>query len=182
MRAILPFCVIFLLSLGLAAALAAEPVPAPDAADAAVATAAPAASAAPAKVQHNVLSPVGRWKTIDDSNGKEKSVVAIWEENGKFFGKIEQLLNLDPKIKEAKCLKCEGELKDKPTVGLRILWDLKLDGDEYSGGKVLDPENGKIYKCYVAIQDGGQKLKLRGYVGFSLLGRTQYWKRLPYEP
>jgi uncharacterized protein (DUF2147 family) len=147
-----------------------------------VAAPAPAPAAPEHKAAPTVLSPIGRWKTIDDSTGKEKSIVSIWEDGGKYYGRIVELLNPDPKIKEPKCVKCEGELKDKPTVGLRILWDLKADGDEFSGGKVLDPENGKIYKCYIAIQDGGQKLKLRGFIGFSLLGRTQYWKRVSMQP
>jgi len=62
-------------------------------------------------------------------------------------------------------------------IGLRILCDLQKDGAQWSGGKVLDPESGRIYKCSIAVEEGGKKLKVRGFIGFSLLGRTQYWLR-----
>src|SRR5262245_12235693 len=122
-------------------------------------------------------SPVGRWKTIDDVTGKVKSVVVIWEEHGKLYGKIEKLVDPDPQDPDPRCVHCEGEMKDRPLMGLRILWGLRKDGDLWSGGKILDPDNGKAYKCYIAVEDGGKKLKVRGFIGFSLLGRTQYWLR-----
>ena len=123
-------------------------------------------------------SPAGRWKTVDDATGEVKSLVLIWEENGSLYGKIEKLINPDPHDPDPRCNRCEGELKDKPLVGLRILWDFKKDGDRWSGGKVLDPDNGKIYKCYLAMENGGKKLKVRGFIGVSVLGRTQYWLRV----
>jgi uncharacterized protein (DUF2147 family) len=122
-------------------------------------------------------SPVGRWKTVDDTSGKATSVVSIWEENGRLFGKVEELLDPDPEDAHPRCVSCAGDLKDMPVIGMRILWDLQKDGDEWSGGKVLDPNNGKEYECHLAVEDGGQKLKVRGFIGVSLLGRTQYWLR-----
>jgi len=122
-------------------------------------------------------SPVGRWTTVDDVTGKVKSIVSIWEENGKLYGKIEEVINPDPDNPKRICLHCQGDLKDKPLAGLRILWDMAKDGDQWSGGRILDPHNGKVYKCSLALQDGGKKLKVRGFIGFSLLGRTQYWSR-----
>jgi len=62
-------------------------------------------------------------------------------------------------------------------IGLRILWDLRKDGDEWSGGRILDPDNGKVYKCSIAVEHDGKKLRVRGFIGFSLLGRTQFWLR-----
>jgi len=62
-------------------------------------------------------------------------------------------------------------------IGLRILWHLKKDDDGWSGGRILDPDNGKVYKCTIAMEQDGKKLKVRGFIGFSLLGRTQYWLR-----
>jgi len=115
---------------------------------------------------------------VDDATGEVKSLVLIWEENGSLYGKIEKLINPDPHDPDPRCNRCEGELKDKPLVGLRILWDFKKDGDRWSGGKVLDPDNGKIYKCYLAMENGGKKLKVRGFIGVSVLGRTQYWLRV----
>lgn len=125
----------------------------------------------------SLLSPVGRWKTVDDATGKVKSVVVVWEQDRKLYGKIEKLVDPDPQDPDPRCTRCEGEMKDQPLIGLRILWDLKKDGDQWSGGKILDPDNGKAYRCSIAFEDGGQKLKVRGFIGLSLLGRTQHWLR-----
>ena len=122
-------------------------------------------------------SAVGRWTTIDDETKKPKSVITIWEENGKLFGKIEKLFLAPDEEQNPLCDKCEGALKNQPIIGMTILRDLKKDDDEWTGGTVLDPANGKTYKCKIAVEDGGKKLKVRGYIGMSLLGRTQYWVR-----
>jgi uncharacterized protein (DUF2147 family) len=122
-------------------------------------------------------SPVGRWKTIDDATGKVQSVVSIWKEDGKLFGRILKLIDPDPKDPNPHCVDCTGEQKGLPVVGLQILSDLQQDGDTWSGGTILDPANGKTYKCLLSIEDGGMKLKVRGFLGVSLLGRTQYWLR-----
>jgi uncharacterized protein (DUF2147 family) len=123
-------------------------------------------------------SPVGRWETIDDETGERKSIVAIWEENGRFFGKIESLFRQPDEDQDPVCDKCDGDRKDQRIIGMTILWDLRTDGNEYSGGHILDPNNGKTYRCKIAVEDGGAKLKVRGFIGFSLLGRTQYWHRV----
>jgi uncharacterized protein (DUF2147 family) len=133
---------------------------------------------AKAQVQmYSSFSPVGRWKTVDDVTGKVKSVVVIWEDKGKLYGKIDKLIDPDPQDPNPRCSRCQGGMKNKPVLGLRILWDLGEDGNQWSGGRVLDPDNGKVYKCYVAVEDGGRKLKVRGFIGVSLLGRTQIWMR-----
>ena len=125
----------------------------------------------------SVNSPVGRWRTVDDATGRPKSVVLIWEENGKLYGRVQELVDPDPKDPNPTCDDCEGDQKGQPVVGLRILWDLQKDGDGWSGGTILDPANGKTYKCLLSVEDGGTKLKVRGFIGLSLLGRTQYWLR-----
>lgn len=122
-------------------------------------------------------TPVGRWQTVDDATAKVKAVVSIWEEHGKVYGKIERILDPSSTDPDPRCDHCPGELKNRPLIGLRILWDLQKDGAQWSGGKVLDPESGRIYKCSIAVEEGGKKLKVRGFIGFSLLGRTQYWLR-----
>jgi len=116
----------------------------------------------------------GTWKTIDDSTGEARSIVEIYQEDGKVYGKIVELIN--PKEPNPICDKCSGEDKDQPVIGLKFIKGLEKDGDEYNSGKILDPENGKLYKCYITLEEE-DKLKVRGYVGFSLLGRTQYWYR-----
>jgi len=127
-----------------------------------------------------LASPVGRWKTVDDATGKVKSIVAIREENGKLYGTIEELF--DPPVPHPTCYLCTGDLKDRPLVGLRILWDFAPDGSdqnggEWSGGQVLDPETGKIYRASIALEDGGKKLRLHGYFLVTVLGRTEHWLR-----
>ena len=117
----------------------------------------------------------GTWKTIEDLSGEAKSIVEIYEEDGKVYGKVVQIL--DPTAPQNPlCVACTGDDKDKPIVGLKFIKGLKKDGDEYNDGKILDPENGKLYKCYITLEEAN-KLKVRGYIGFSLLGRTQYWQR-----
>ena len=120
-------------------------------------------------------TPVGRWTTIDDETKKPKSVIAIYEENGKLFGKIEKLYREPSEDQNPVCDKCEGALKNQPILGMVIMKDLKKDDDEWTGGTILDPANGKTYKCKIAVEDGGKKLKVRGYIGMALLGRTQHW-------
>jgi uncharacterized protein (DUF2147 family) len=122
-------------------------------------------------------SATGRWTTIDDATKKPKSVVTIWEENGKLYGKIEKLFREPKEEQNPVCDKCEGALKNQPIIGMTILRDLKKDGSEWTGGTILDPANGKTYNCIIALEDGGKKLKLRGFIGVPLLGRTQYWVR-----
>ncbi len=121
-------------------------------------------------------SPVGVWKTIDDKTGKARSLVTIWEHKGKIYGKVSKLF--DPEEPNPKCDKCEGALKNKPVVGMTILRGLEKDDDEWTGGTILDPESGSVYKCYVEVVNGGKKLKVRGYIGISLVGRTQHWVRV----
>lgn len=122
------------------------------------------------------MSPAGVWKTIDDKSGKAKSLIKIWIKDGKLYGKVVKLF--EPDEPNPLCDKCEGNLHNKPIIGMTVLRGLTKDGDEWNGGKVFDPESGKNYRCLIEVQDGGKKLKVRGYVGFSLLGRTQYWHRV----
>lgn len=120
----------------------------------------------------------GVWRTVDDKTGKERSVVRIEEVNGAYQGRIEKLLNRQPDDDpDGLCRACEGERKDKPVVGMTILWDLKKDGSQYTGGHILDPKNGKIYRAKMKVLDSGRKLEVRGFIGVSLLGRSQTWVR-----
>ena len=116
----------------------------------------------------------GKWKTIDDETGKEKSIVEIYEQNGKVYGKIIELIN--PKQKNPLCTKCEGSKKDQPVLGMVIIEGLKKDDDVYEDGTILNPENGKIYKCRLKIEDDKDTLQVRGYVAFFY--KTQNWKRV----
>jgi len=123
-------------------------------------------------------SPVGRWKTIDDETNKEKSIIEVYESGGRLYGKIVQLLQEKDGGAGKLCTKCTGSDSNMPLIGMVILKDLKKEDDEYTGGTIMDPNNGKTYKCKMELDDGGKKLKVRGFIGFSLLGRTQVWQRV----
>lgn len=119
-----------------------------------------------------MASPVGTWKTIDDETGQPKSFVQIYEYQGKYYGKVTKLIN--PSEPNPKCTKCPGQAKDKPIVGLNIMWGLSKDGNEYSGGQIMDPNNGKVYSAKIWVE--GNTLKVRGYLG--PFYRTQTWYRV----
>ena len=121
----------------------------------------------------NAQSIIGEWETFDDVTGDKLSVVEIYKTEDQYFGKITHLYE-DPI--DSVCDKCEGDNYNKPVVGLVIIENLIEDDDEFNDGTILDPNNGKTYKCYLELE-GNNKLKLRGYIGFSILGRTQYWQR-----
>jgi len=122
----------------------------------------------------NAQDVIGKWKSIDDETGKPKSVIEIYQQGDKIYGKIIQLLT--EQNKDGICHTCETKYKDKSIIGLIILNDLVKDDDEYNDGEITDPKNNKTYSCYIKLVEPN-KLKVRGYLGFSLLGRTQYWYR-----
>ena len=118
-------------------------------------------------------SPVGQWKTIDDKSGKPKSIVQISESNGVLTGKIVKLLE---GAAEQTCSKCEGDLKDKPLVGMRILWDLKKEGNEWTDGKIFNPADGGTYTSKARLTDGGKILDVTGKWMF--FSKEQKWQRV----
>jgi uncharacterized protein (DUF2147 family) len=120
-------------------------------------------------------SVIGKWKTIDDETGEAKSIVEVFSKSGKIYAKVVEIL--DHSNKNSVCKKCSGEDKNKSILGLTIIKGLSKDGSEYNSGEILDPKNGKLYKCALSLESK-DKLKIRGYIGFSLLGRTQYWHRV----
>lgn len=127
---------------------------------------------APAPAQ----GPAGLWETISDVDGKPKGHVRIREIDGELRGTIEAIL--DPAKRDKSCDKCADQRHNQPVLGLTILEGMRADGDHYSGGHILDPDNGSVYSCRIKVVDGGRKLEVRGFIGISLLGRTQTWNRL----
>src|SRR5690606_26767400 len=90
----------------------------------------------------------GKWKTIDDKTGEEKSIVEIYEQNGKLYGKVIEILTNN---KDAKCDKCKGSDKGKQIKGMVIIKGLEKDGDSYSDGTIIDANSGKEYKCAIEL-------------------------------
>jgi len=122
-------------------------------------------------------TPVGAWRTVDDKTGKPRSIVRIYEENGRIFGRVEASLN--PQTAGRVCDQCKVERKGQPIVGMVIIRGIRKAGDECGGGDILDPDNGTIYRCKMRLLENGKKLLVRGYIGISLLGRSQTWTREP---
>ncbi|RZA36631.1 MAG: DUF2147 domain-containing protein [Lysobacteraceae bacterium] len=133
--------------------------------------------AMPAAAMAQNASAAGMWKTIDDETGKPKSLVRITEDNGILTGKIEKLFRPADQDQNPKCTSCEGARKDQPIIGMTILSGLKKDGNEYTGGEILDPSKGKTYKSKAQLRDNGSKLEVRGYIGAPMFGRSQTWVR-----
>ena len=122
-------------------------------------------------------SPVGLWKTIDDETGKPKALVRVTEENGALQGKIEKLFRGPNEDQNPKCTECTDSRKNQPIIGMTIVSGLKKDGNEYTGGEILDPAKGKTYKSKASLKDNGSKLEVRGYIGAPMFGRSQTWVR-----
>lgn len=117
----------------------------------------------------------GKWKTIDDATGEARSIIEIYEENNKAFGKILEIF--DPENRDRLCGYCKGNDKNKPVLGLVIIKNLKKDENEYSDGTIFDPENGKEYTAKIWLdEDDPNILNVRGYISFFF--RTQRWVRV----
>ena len=115
---------------------------------------------------------IGQWETYDDKTKEKTAVIEIYQTDNLYFGKIVKSFNLE---KNALCENCKGINKNKPIIGLVVIENIKKDGNKFNGGTVLDPDNGETYKCNLKLINN--KLEVRGYLGFSLFGRTQYWVR-----
>ena len=115
---------------------------------------------------------LGKWKTVDDNTGTEKSIVEIYKENGKIYGKVVEIFN--EAKKDVRCVNCDGEDEDKPVLGMDIIKGLEKDGNVYNDGTITNPENGNDARPRLKMID--DKLQVRGYVAFFY--RTQYWVRM----
>lgn len=121
---------------------------------------------------------VGQWTTIDDATNAPKSIVEIYEKEGKLFGKINKIYVKENESEDKVCDKCKGDLKDKKIVGMEILQNFQRKSEtQWEKGTILDPSSGKVYSCNIELINDGKDLKVRGFVGISLIGRTQIWKK-----
>ncbi|MCO1334718.1 DUF2147 domain-containing protein [Microbulbifer sp. OS29] len=123
-------------------------------------------------LQASAADILGNWRTIDDETGETKSIVKIYEKDGKYYGQVVDLLQ---KPNDTACDNCPGDLKGKPIVGMDVITGLVQKGKKYEGGEILDPVKGKVYDCKAWLE-GDNTLKVRGYLGF--LYRTQTWHRV----
>lgn len=121
----------------------------------------------------------GLWEKADAS-GKPDGWFRLMERNGVYEG---QLVKMFPKPGEDpaswRCSKCQGDQKDAPVLGITMIKGMKRQGLAYEGGNILDPRDGSINSARMDVSPDGQQLSVRGYLGISLLGRTEVWRRLP---
>jgi uncharacterized protein (DUF2147 family) len=122
-------------------------------------------------------TPVGIWTTIDDHTHQARSRVEISERDGVLSGRVVRIFPQPGEPDDPRCEDCKGARHDQPVLGMTILWNLRRNGDHWDGGEILDPETGDIYRVTLHPIAGGAKLEVRGYIGISLLGRTQVWER-----
>lgn len=121
----------------------------------------------------------GKWKTIDDRSGVAKAIIEIYKEDGLMHARVVKIL--EEGKQDALCTKCDGELKDKPVLGMKIMDDFEHNGKgEYKGDRLFDPEQGMTFRGKVWLDDeNNNRLKVRGYLAF--LHRTQTWYRVIEE-
>lgn len=122
-----------------------------------------------------MASPVGLWEPLD-SSGKSLGLIRIFERNGLYYGRIEPSSPTDDR--NARCTRCRDERHNQPIIGLVLMRHLRWENGEYVGGDILDPDTGRIYGCTLRLTDGGHHLIMRGFLGFSLLGQSQTWRRV----
>jgi len=115
----------------------------------------------------------GKWKTIDDETGETKSIVEIYKQNGKAYGKVTKIFTGPGEDPDPICTACDGDEKNEKIIGMEIIKGLEQDGDDWEDGTILDPESGKVYDCEIWRDE--DELKVRGYIAF--LYRTQTWKK-----
>ena len=146
----------------------------------ALAPALPAAAALPVRAAApRLTSPVGLWEPLD-SSGKPLGLIRIFEVNGLYYGRIEPSSPADDR--SALCTRCKDERHDQPIIGLVLMRHLRPENGEYVGGDILDPDTGRIYGCTLRLTDGGRELIMRGFLGISLFGQSQTWRRVEDHP
>jgi uncharacterized protein (DUF2147 family) len=125
-------------------------------------------------------SPVGLWQALDSDTKEPSGWFLIDDHNGVFDGIIAKMFLKPGEDPNVICDKCKDDRKDHTWLGLEIIRGMKPEGeDKFGGGTILDPRDGKVYKATMKLTPDGQTLVVRGYIGFELLGRNQYWTRLP---
>ena len=131
----------------------------------------------PAAASARPASPVGLWQPLDGA-GRPLGLIRIFESNGLYYGRIEPSSTGDDR--SARCTRCRDDRHDQPIIGLVLLRHLRPQNGEYVGGDILDPDTGRIYGCTLRLTDGGRQLIMRGFLGISLLGRSQTWRRVDW--
>ena len=131
------------------------------------------AAPAPDPLAEEAASPVGRWTAIDDGRKRPRAIVRIFEEGGLLYARVDSIYRFEGEPYDPVCKKCKGVRKDQRIMGMVVMWDMKPKKGKWSGGRILDPEKGKTYRCKIWLDKGN--LRVRGYLG--PFYRTQTWIR-----
>ena len=126
-------------------------------------------------------SAIGLWEQVDEKSGNAESWFRITEKNGVYQGQIVKIFpkpGEDPNEKWL-CIKCEGEERNAPVLGLSLIKGMQRKGTSYENGTIMDPRDGQVYRALMKVSPDGKQLEVRGFLGFALLGRSQIWNRLP---
>lgn len=126
-----------------------------------------------------LASPVGLWEPLD-SAGRPLGLIRIFASDGLYYGRIEPSSPTDDR--NARCTLCRGDLHNQPIIGLLLMRHLRPENGEYVGGDIVDPDTGRVYGCTLRLTDGGRQLIMRGFLGISILGRSQTWQRVEDHP
>lgn len=136
--------------------------------------------AATALADSPTASPTGHWRATHYLSGKPCAIISIREVQGELRGRIEKVLNPPPGYENPICTECQGNKRNKPVIGMEVIWGLKREGNGYSDGWALDPVYGNTYHVGLEVTDGGKRLKVFGYVRIIFkIGRTEIWERVP---
>lgn len=126
-------------------------------------------------------TPEGLWAPIDRATGKPLGLIAIFEDHGLYYGRIEPATPRDARSTD-RCTECTGSRHNAPMNGLLLMRHLRYQNGRYVGGDILDPRNGHVFGCELRLIDGGRKLVMRGYLGIPLFGHSQVWQRMQGTP
>ena len=122
----------------------------------------------------------GLWQAVDDDTHQPNAWFLIRDGGGGIYtGAIVRMFLKPGEDPNVQCDKCADDRRNKPWMELEIIRGMKRDGMKYTDGTILDPRDGNIYSAQMTLTPDGQTLVVRGYLGISLLGKNQYWTRLP---
>ncbi len=131
----------------------------------------------------NNNSPAGYWQQVSDTTNKPQSIIYLWlDKDNVLYGKVVSGFLVNGNPPKTVCTDCPTPFTDKPILNMQILWGFTAQEPGYwNGGHILDPNSAAIYRCNLTLQNNNNDLKVRGYIGISLFGRTQIWHRLTTE-
>lgn len=120
----------------------------------------------------------GVWEQVNEKTGQAQSTITIAKSGPAYVGTVTSIYPQPGHPADPICNKCEGSMKNRPIKGLQIINGMQQQGNEYTGGTILDPESGSVYNATMQLSDDGRHLTVRGYVGIPTFGRSQTWNRL----